>query len=123
MSSKRYIRRPVEDSAIGRINKKRSVVIGARHRDKVTPNQENSKRVQAKAKMTDTSEQEKENKPLMEKIANPYNNEICQLCNHSGREKGEWYCHQDNPVVRCYQILNCSVYLLRDEGVLISFSA
>jgi len=71
-------------------------------------------------KIAEGHKHEKENKPVMEKITNPYNNEICQLCEHSIKERGDWYCHQDNPIVRCYQILTCTEYKLGDESVITS---
>ena len=119
MSNQRYIRRPVEDAAIGRINKK-STAKNDRHRDPVTSNSENAKRADAKIGMAVTykHEHEEEIKPVMENIMNPYNQGICQLCDYSSKRIGEFYCQQDMPVVRCYQILNCSVYQLRDEGVI-----
>jgi len=122
VSNQRYIRRPVEDAAIGRVDKKKSIVKNDRYREPVTPNYENPKNKQPKAKIKNDNEHEIDNKPVMEKIVNPYNNEICHLCDYSRKNKGEWYCHQDNPVVRCYQILNCSAYNLREEGVIASCS-
>jgi len=116
MSNQRYIRRPVEDAAIGRINKK-STVKDDRHRDPVTPNRESAKRAETKI-MAATYKHEEEIKPVMENIINPYNQGLCQLCDYSSKRIGEFYCQQDMPVVRCYQILNCSVYQLRDEGVI-----
>jgi len=122
MSNQRHIRRPVEDTAIGRVDRKRRTVKDDRYKDTVPPNYENIKKVGYKKEIKDTREHDKENNPVLENIANPYNNDICQLCDHSRRSKSEWYCHQDIPVVRCYQILNCTVYRLSDEGVITSGS-
>lgn len=115
MSNQRYIRRPVEDAAIGRINKK-STVKDDRHRDPVTPNRKNAKRVETG--MAVTYKHEEEIRPVMENIINPYNQGLCQLCDYSSKRIGEFYCFESTPVVRCYQILNCSVYQLSDEGVI-----
>jgi hypothetical protein len=62
-----------------------------------------------------------EKTPTQDNIVNPYNKEICQICEYSGKERGEWYCYQDEPIVRCYRILNCSRYRIADESITTSF--
>ena len=118
MSNQRHIRRPVEDAAIGRADRKISPVREGKHRDPITPNCKNLKNEQRKIELTETGEHEKESIPIMENITNPFYNEICHFCDYSRRRVGEWYCHQDEPVVRCYKILNCSAYRLNTEGVI-----
>jgi len=122
MSNQRHIRRPVEDKAIGRVDRKRYTAKDYTYRGTALPIRENIKKINPGKEIKDTHEHDNDNNPMLEKIANPYNNDICQLCEHSRKSKGEWYCHQDKPVVRCYQILNCSVYCLSDEGVITSGS-
>jgi len=53
MSNQRYIRRPVEDAAIGRVDKKRSTVKVDRYRTPVIPYRENLRKIQTKTEMTD----------------------------------------------------------------------
>jgi len=122
MSNQRHIRRPVEDAAVGRVDRKRSTGKDNEYRSAASMLRDNTRKARPIIKKAEIHEHEKENNPVMEKITNPYYNEICQICEYSIKQRTEWYCHQDNPIVSCYQIMTCTEYKLGDEGVITSTS-